>query len=91
MLVPLGHEQGLGGRAQVSNRRRHVAGWMAPADDSFSAVRWTAAHGFQDLGTLGGQISQANGINDLGTVVGTTLNGISSSSPAASMVSNSPR
>ena len=52
------------------------ARWWAESDTpsgEMHACLWTAESGMQDLGTLGGRDSWANGINDRGQVVGESL------------------
>jgi uncharacterized membrane protein len=50
-----------------------IAGSATMPNGKDHAVRWTAAGGTEDLGALGGVLSQAFGINDRGDVVGVYL------------------
>jgi len=52
------------------NRNGDVAGYAFMPDGICHAIRWTRAGGLEDLGTNGGFIAQAFGINDNGDVVG---------------------
>jgi probable HAF family extracellular repeat protein len=55
------------------NRRGEVTGYSAlPGDGSYHAFLWSAETGMVDLGTLGGAVSQAEGVSDTGQVVGTS-------------------
>jgi probable HAF family extracellular repeat protein len=74
-INPLGGP-GSEGRATSINETGEVAGYVAleglvdPQTSPARAFRWTPGRGIQDIGTLGGDLSQAWGINDRGDVVG---------------------
>lgn len=53
-----------------------VAGSTSTAAFTLQAFGWTAGGGFDQLGTLGGAGSIANGINDAGVIVGRSDNGV---------------
>jgi len=54
----------------------HIAGYLEPEGNisEFAAFVWDSDDGTQNLGTLGGNSSQAWGVNDAGTVVGQSVN-----------------
>ena len=54
----------------ISGRAINQSGQVAGTAPSGHAALWTASGGAMDLGTLGGAISTAEGINDAGQVVG---------------------
>ena len=54
----------------IFGRAINEAGQVAGSAPSGHAALWTASDGAMDLGTLGGAISTAEGINDAGQVVG---------------------
>jgi probable HAF family extracellular repeat protein len=66
----LGNERG---EATAINDERAIAGTAILADGSWRAFRYTDEAGFEDLGTLGGTQSLANGINGTGDVVGASF------------------
>jgi probable HAF family extracellular repeat protein len=57
------------------NSNGDVVGYFYLDNRNFHAFLWTNSGGMQDLGTLGGDISGANGINDRGDVAGTAQTG----------------
>lgn len=57
--------------AQSINRFGQVVGWQTNPD-SESAFAWNKVNGMTDLGSLGGIVTTAYGINDLGQIVGTS-------------------
>jgi len=64
---------GLWSKALDVNIHNHVAAWALVEIDSVQVWRayiWTSANGWQPIGTLGGDRSLANGINDKDVVVG---------------------
>ena len=58
--------------AYAINKRGQVVGesWGASSLGVAHAFLWEAGRGMLDLGTLGGERSEARGINDNGQVVG---------------------
>jgi probable HAF family extracellular repeat protein len=73
--LELGTLGGTGSAAQRINEAGVVVGW-AEATKSQHAFAWTAAAGMRDLGTLDGKptsSSGAEGVNDLGQVVGSSF------------------
>jgi probable HAF family extracellular repeat protein len=55
---------------QAINSQGEVCGSAAMPDGTLHAMRWTPAHGLEDLGLNGGVQSACTGINDNGDVVG---------------------
>jgi probable HAF family extracellular repeat protein len=47
-----------------------IAGYVQLSDGSTHAARWTSNNVFSDLGTLGGDVGQAEAVNKSGTIVG---------------------
>ena len=64
LIGPSGYSQ-----AVLVNSAHQVAGGSSLADGTFHAVQWQRG-AMTDLGTLGGPNSFANGMNDLGQIVG---------------------
>ncbi|HET6384264.1 MAG TPA: hypothetical protein VFJ58_12800 [Armatimonadota bacterium] len=56
--------------ASAVNNRGQVAGWVADKKGRRRAVLWDRAGRMRDLGTFGGDTSQAYSLNDSGVVVG---------------------
>ena len=71
--LPVGATTDFGAALNASG---DVAGSTSTAAFTLEAFGWTAGGGFDQLGTLGGAGSIANGINDAGVIVGRSDNGV---------------
>jgi probable HAF family extracellular repeat protein len=64
------HDLGFYGVLQDINDSGQVVGYSYNSSGNYEAFLWDAANGMQELGTLGGNYSRANGINNSGQIVG---------------------